>query len=272
MKSRTSLIPGFRLTLGFNLFYIGLLILLPIAALLLKATHIPWVTFWSTVSSPRALAAYRLTFTTSFAAAIISGVTGFLIAWVLIRYPFPGRKFLDAIIDFPFALPTAVAGLTFADLYSPQGWMGKGLSHLGITVTYTPLGIILVLVFVGLPFVVRSLEPVLMDMEAEFEEAAASLGANRWQAFRYIIWPTLFPAWITGLALAFARSVGEYGSVVFIAGNLPMKTEIAPLLIMARLEQFDYAGATAIATVVLFVSFALLFLLNSLEKWRTRSA
>jgi sulfate transport system permease protein len=266
VSQRTSrVLPGFGLTLGFTLVYLGVLVLLPLAGLFLRTASLSWPELAAAVGSPRALASYRLTFGASFAAAAANAGIGLVVAWVLVRYRFPGKRLVDGLIDLPFALPTAVAGITLTALLAPGGWVGRWLEPLGIRAAYTPLGVVIALVFIGLPFVVRTVQPVLEDLEPELEEAAASLGASRWQTFRRVLFPTLWPALMTGTALAFARAVGEYGSVVFIAGNLPMQTEIAPLLIVMKLDQYDYAGATAIATVLLVVSFALLLGINGLQ-------
>ena len=266
LLKRHSNLPGFGLTLGYTVFYLVLIVLVPLSTLVFKTASLSWAEFAEAVLSPRTLAAYRLSFGASMAAAAINVVFGFLIAWVLARYEFPGRKIIDAFIDLPFALPTAVAGIALTAIYAPNGWMGRYLEPMGIKTAFTPLGITLALTFIGLPFVVRTVQPVLEDLDPEIEEAAASLGADRWQAFRRVIFPTLFPPLLTGFTMAFARGVGEYGSVIFIAGNMPMKTEIAPLLIMTKLEQYDYAGATAIALVMLSVSFALLLAINALQR------
>jgi sulfate/thiosulfate transport system permease protein len=263
-------LPGFSLTLGYTVFYLSLLVLLPITACFLKASSLSFGEFWGAVWTDRTRAAYGLTFGASFAAALINLFLGLLIAWVLVRYAFPGKRIIDALFDLPLALPTAVGGLVYASLYVENGWLGRYLVPLGIKAAHTRLGIVLVLVFVGLPFVVRTVQPVLEDLEPEAEEASASLGATRWQTFLHVILPTLYPALITGFALAFARSVGEYGSVVFISGNMPMRTEISPLLIITKLEQFDYAGATAIAVVMLALSFTLLLTINGLQRWSSR--
>ncbi len=262
---RSRVLPGFGLTLGFTLAYLGLLVLIPLSGLFVRTASLSWPEFVAAVASPRALASFRLTFGASFLAAASNAALGLLLAWVLVRYRFPGRGLVDGLIDLPFALPTAVAGITLTALVARGGWIGRWLEPLGIQVAYTPLGVVIALVFIGLPFVVRTVQPVLEDLEAEVEEAAASLGADRWQTFRRVLFPALFPALMTGTALAFARAVGEYGSVVFIAGNLPLRTEIAPLLIVMKLDQFDYAGATAIAAVLLVVSFALLLGINGLQ-------
>ena len=267
---RRRVIPGFGLSLGFTLFYLGLIVLVPLAAAFLKSSELGVAAFWKAAASPRVLAAYRLSFGTSLAAALINGVFGFLTAWVLVRYPFPGRRIVDALIDLPFALPTAVAGISLTAIYAQNGWMGQWLNELGIKVAFAPAGIVVALVFVGLPFVVRTVQPVLEDLDAELEEAAASLGASRGQTVFRVVLPAVLPALTTGIALAFARGVGEYGSVVFISGNMPMRTEIAPLLIVTKLEQYDTAGATAIAVVMLLISFALLLGINLLQHWGAR--
>jgi sulfate transport system permease protein len=265
-------LPGFSLTLGYTVLYLSLLVLLPIAACFVRAASLSWGEFWGAVWTDRARAAYALTFGSSFNAAVVNLVLGALIAWVLVRYQFPGKRLVDSLVDLPLALPTAVGGLVYASLYVKNGWLGRYLVPLGIHGAYTRLGIVLVLVFVGLPFMVRAVQPVLEDLDVESEEASASLGATRFQTFRLVILPALFPAMITGFALAFARSVGEYGSVVFISGNMPYKTEIAPILIVARLEEFAYGEATAIAVVLLVISLSLLILVNLLEGWARRHA
>ncbi len=267
-KRRT--IPGFRLSMGCTLFYLSLIVLIPLSMLALKTATLSWAEFMDTVTSPRTLAAYRLSFGAAFVSALINAVFGFLIAWVLSRYTFPGRSIIDAAVDLPLALPTAVAGIALTAIYAPNGWVGQYLSRWGIKAAYSPLGITLALTFIGLPFVVRTIQPVLEEMDSNLEEAAASLGAGRMETFLRVIFPTLVPPLITGVTMAFARAIGEYGSVVFIAGNMPGKTEIAPLLIMTKLEQYDYAGATAIALVMLVVSFALLFGINLLQRWSSR--
>jgi sulfate/thiosulfate transport system permease protein len=267
---RRSVLPGFRLTMGFTVAYLAIIVLIPLAGLPARTATMGWGAFWATVSDPRVVASYRLTLTTAFFAASVNAVFGLLAAWVLVRYHFPGRRIVDALVDLPFALPTAVAGITLTTLYAPNGLLGKPLADLGIKVAFTPLGIVVALVFIGLPFVIRTLEPVIEDLAAEVEEAATSLGASRWQVLRRIILPYLYPAWLTGFALAFARAIGEYGSVVFISGNMPMRTEISALLIITKLEQYDYAGATAIAVVMLFLSFVLLLLINALQGWSSR--
>ena len=261
--------PGFELALGFTLLYLSLIVLIPLSAVFVKTFTLTLGGFWDTVTSPRVLASFRLSFGASLIAAAINTAFGLVVAWVLVRYRFPGRKIIDAMVDLPFALPTAVAGIALTAIYAPNGWIGSQLAPLGIKVAFTPLGVLVALVFIGLPFVVRTIQPVLEDLEPELEDAAATLGADRWQTFRRVIFPAVAPALVTGFALAFARAVGEYGSVIFIAGNMPMVSEIAPLLIITKLEQYDYAGATAIATVMLLVSFALLLLINWLQ-WRSR--
>jgi sulfate transport system permease protein len=266
------ILPGFSLTFGYTIFYLSLLVLLPVMACFLKAGSLSFHEFWSAVWTERARAAYLLTFGTSFVAAFANLFLGSLIAWVLVRYSFPGRRFIDSVVDLPLALPTAVGGLVYASLYVENGWLGRFLVPWGVKAAYTRLGIVLVLIFVGLPFVVRTVQPVLQDLDPETEEASSSLGATRWQTFQRVILPTLYPALITSFALAFARSVGEYGSVVFISGNMPFKTEIAPILIVARLEEFAYGEATAIAVVLLIISFSMLVLINILEGWSRRHA
>jgi sulfate transport system permease protein len=267
VRENPSPLPGYRLTLGYCLFYLCLLILIPLAATFLKAASLTWAAFWREVAAPRVVASYELSFGLSLLGGLINMVFGLIVAWVLVRYQFPGRKIVDALVDLPFALPTAVAGIALTAVYSKNGWFGRWLDPLGIRVAYSRLGVLIALTFIGLPFVVRTLQPVLEDLEVEVEEAADSLGANRWQTFRRVILPELWPALLTGFALAFARAVGEYGSVVFISGNMPMKTEITPLIIMTKLEQYDYAGATAVAVVMLLISFVLLLLVNLLQRW-----
>jgi sulfate/thiosulfate transport system permease protein len=267
-KSR-SVLPGFGLSLGITCTYLSLIVLLPLATVFTRTTELTGSAFWAAVTDPRVMASYRVTFGASFVAALINTVFGLLVAWVLVRYRFPGRRLVDAMVDLPFALPTAVAGIALTTLYVPNGWVGGYLEPLGIKVSYTWLGITVALIFIGLPFVVRTVQPVLDDLEVEVEEAAASLGAQRWQTFTRVIVPTVAPALLTGFALAFARAIGEYGSVVFISGNMPMKTEIVPLLIITKLEQYDYAGATAVAVVMLVVSFVLLLAINLLQ-WAAR--
>ena len=270
MAAHTGVLPGFRLTLGYTLLYLSLIVLLPVAAVFGKTLELGWGEFVGVVSNPRVLAAYRLSFGAALAAAAIDAVFGLLLAWVLVRYSFPGKRLVDALIDLPFALPTAVAGIALTALYAPNGWLGGWLAALGLKVAFTPLGILVALVFIGIPFVVRTVQPVLEEFEPEFEEAAVSLGASRWQVFRHVILPHVLPAVVTGFALAFARAVGEYGSVIFIAGNIPFVSEIVPLLIIGQLEQYDEAGATAIATVMLATSFALLLVINALQAWAAR--
>jgi sulfate/thiosulfate transport system permease protein len=267
--SSRSVLPGFGLSLGITCTYLSLVVLLPLATVFARTSDLSRAAFWAIVTNPRVMASYRVTFGASFLAAVINTVFGLLVAWVLVRYRFPGRRIVDAMVDLPFALPTAVAGIALTTLYASNGWVGSRLEPLGIKISYTWLGIAVALVFIGLPFVVRTVQPVLEDLEVEVEEAAASLGARRWQTFSRIILPTVAPALLTGFALAFARALGEYGSVVFISGNMPMKTEIVPLLIITKLEQYDYAGATAIAVVMLVVSFALLLTINVLQ-WVAR--
>ena len=269
IRSR-SVIPGFGLTLGFTVLYLSLIVLIPLSATFLKAAQLGWEGIWQAVSSPRVLASYRLTFGASLFAAAVNLVFGLLVAWVLVRYRFPGRRLVDALVDLPFALPTAVAGIALTALYAPNGWLGSLLVPLGVKVAFTPLGIVVALIFIGLPFVVRTVQPVLEDAEAELEEAAASLGAGRLTTFRRVILPTIWPALLTGFTLAFARALGEYGSVIFIAGNLPFVSEITPLLIITKLEQYDYAGATAIAASMLTLSFLLLLPINLLQAWSRR--
>ncbi|KAF1070047.1 MAG: Sulfate transport system permease protein CysT [Pseudomonas citronellolis] len=267
MSRRISpVIPGFGLTLGYTLVYLSLLVLIPLGALFLKTTQLSWDQFWTIITAPRVLAALKLSFGTALIAAVINGIAGTLLAWVLVRYRFPGRKIIDAMIDLPFALPTAVAGIALTALYAPQGLVGRFATDIGLKIAYTPLGITLALTFVVLPFVVRTVQPVLADIPREVEEAAACLGAKPFQVFRHVLVPALLPAWLTGFALAFARGVGEYGSVIFIAGNMPMKTEILPLLIMVKLDQYDYTGATAIGVLMLVVAFVLLLLINLLQR------
>ena len=265
-----SVLPGFNLALGFTLLYLSLIVLIPLSSLFFKTATLGWGGFWEVATNERVLASLRVTFVASFAAAVMNAIFGLVIAWVLVRYTFPGKRLVDALVDLPFALPTAVAGITLAMLYAPNGWIGHYFAEHDIKIAYTPLGIVVALTFIGLPFVVRTVQPVLADVEAEIEEAAASLGASRWDVFRRVIFPSIYPALLTGFALAFARSIGEYGSVIFIAGNMPFISEIAPLLIVAKLEQYDYAGATAIALVMLIISFALLLAINGLQWWRNR--
>jgi sulfate transport system permease protein len=264
---RGHVLPGFRLALGFTLVYLSLLVLIPLSAAFFKTFTLTWAQFWAAVASPRVLAAYKLSFGASLLAASINAVFGFIVAWVLVRYRFPGRKLIDALVDLPFALPTSVAGIALTAIYAPNGLIGSRLEPFGIKVAFTRLGVMVALVFIGLPFVVRTVQPVLEDLESEKEEAAATLGAGRWATFTKVLFPSVRPALITGFALAFARAVGEYGSVIFIAGNIPLVSEITPLIIITKLEQYDYAGATAVAVVMLLISFALLLLINYLQ-WR----
>ena len=266
-NSSRSILPGFGLSLGFTISYLCLIVLIPLSAAFAKTLGLSWSEFWREVASARVLASYRISFGASFAAAIVNCVFGLLLAWVLVRYRFPGRRIVDALVDLPFALPTAVAGIALTQLYAPTGWVGQYLAPLGIKAAYSPLGVFIALTFVGMPFVVRTLQPVMAELEPEIEEASATLGATRWQTIRRVILPEIFPALLTGFALAFARALGEYGSVVFISGNMPMKTEITPLLIITKLEQYDYRGATAIAVVLLVASFAMLLLINLLQRW-----
>jgi len=260
-------LPGFHLSLGFTIFYLSLIVLIPLSAVFLKTFTMTWDAFITAVTSDRVVASYKLTFGASLIAAFFNAIFGGIVAWVLVRYKFPGKKFIDALVDLPFALPTAVAGIALTALYAPNGWLGRYLEMVGIKVAFTPLGVLVALTFIGLPFVVRTIQPVLEDAERELEEAAASLGASNWQTFAKVIFPTIFPALLTGFALAFARATGEYGSVIFIAGNMPMVSEITPLFIVTKLEQYDYAGATAIAVVMLLVSFAMLLTINLLQAW-----
>jgi sulfate transport system permease protein len=267
---KPSVIPGFGLALGFTLTYLSLIVLFPLAALVLKTTSLGWADFWRIAVDPRTLAALRISFGISLLAAATNALFGLIVTWVLVRYEFPGRRLLDAFIDLPFALPTAVAGIALTAIYAPKGWVGKFLAPLGIKIAYTPLGILIALVFIGLPFIVRTLQPVLEDLDREVEEAAATLGAHRLQTILSVVMPALVPPLLTGFALALARAVGEYGSVVFIAGNIPYVSEIAPLLIIIRLQEFNYAGATAIATIMLAISFVLLLAINLLQTWTRR--
>jgi sulfate transport system permease protein len=268
-----SVLPGFNLALGFTLLYLSLVVLIPISAAFIRTAELTLPEFWDVVTTPRVLASYRLTFGASFAAALLNAIFGLLVAWVLVRYSFPGKKLIDALVDLPFALPTAVAGIALTALYAGNGWIGQYLEPLGLKIAFTPAGVFVALTFIGLPFVVRTVQPVLEDLEPELEEAAATLGASRLQTFLRVIFPAIFPALITGFALAFARAIGEYGSVIFIAGNMPMISEITPLLIITKLEQYDYAGATALAVVMLVISFVLLLIINLLQWWsRSRSS
>lgn len=264
---RHTVLPGFDLALGFTLFYVALLVLIPLSAAFLKTATLTWPAFWDTVTAPRVVASYKLTFGASLAAALVNVVFGLLVAWVLVRYDFWGRRLVDALVDLPFALPTAVAGIALTTLYARNGWIGQWLEAIGIRVAFTPLGVFVALTFIGLPFVVRTVQPVLEDVSKELEEASAILGANRAQTFTRVILPIVTPALLTGFALAFARALGEYGSVIFIAGNMPMVSEITPLLIITKLEQYDYAGATAIAVVMLLMAFVMLLLINALQAW-----
>lgn len=262
-----SVLPGFSLALGFAVFYLSVIVLIPLSGLFVKSSSLSWEQFWNVVTTPRAIASYQLTFGASLVGALINGVFGSIIAWVLVRYHFPGRSIIDALVDLPFALPTAVAGITLTAIYASNGWIGQYLEPFGIKVAFTPLGVLVALTFIGLPFVVRTVQPVLQDLDREAEEAATTLGANRWQTFRAVIVPELWPALFTGIAMAFARAVGEYGSVIFIAGNMPLKSEITPLLIMTKLEQYDYTGATALGVVMLVTSFVLALAINLLQWW-----
>ena len=267
---RHSVLPGFHLSLGYTVLYLSLIVLIPLSATFLKTASLGWQEFWEIVTAPRVVASYRLSFGAALLGAAINAVFGLLVAWILVRYTFPGKRLVDALVDLPFALPTAVAGIALTAIYAGNGWIGSVLEPQGIKVAFTPLGVVVALTFIGLPFVVRTVQPVLEDLEAESEEAAASLGANRWQTFTKVILPALWPALLTGFALAFARAVGEYGSVIFIAGNMPMVSEITPLLIITKLEQYDYTGATAIAVVMLLISFLLLLVINGLQWWSSQ--
>lgn len=270
MAKQKNVLPGFNLTLGYTLLYLSLIVLIPLSAAFIKTTELSFDEFWSVVTAPRVIASYKLTFGASLLGALINAVFGLLTAWVLVRYSFPGKKIIDALVDLPFALPTAVAGIALTAVYAGNGWIGSPLEPYGIKVAFTPVGVVIALTFIGLPFVVRTVQPVLEDLEAETEEAAASLGANRLQTFTKVILPTLWPALLTGFALAFARAIGEYGSVIFIAGNVPFVSEITPLIIITKLEQYEYSSATAIAVVMLIISFLLLFAINGLQWWSTR--
>jgi sulfate transport system permease protein len=269
-QKRFNALPGFGLTLGFTLFYLSAIVLIPLGGLILRTFGLSWNEFWHLATTERALAAYRLTFGASFAASVVNALFGTLLAWVLVRYQFPGRRFIDAMVDFPFALPTAVAGLTLANLFAPKGWLGRFLVPWGIEGAFSRLGVVIALTFVGMPFVVRTLQPVLQNLERDVEEAAATLGAGRIRTFFFIVAPSLLPAVLTGFALAFARAIGEYGSIVFISGNKPFKTEIAPYLIVMRLDEYDYAGAIALAVVLLAFSFLMLGAINLMEQWAGR--
>lgn len=270
MSQRSRVLPGFGLSLGFTLAYLSLIVLIPLSAVFIKSLGVGWDGLWEILSSERILKSLQLSFTTALIAALINVIFGFLLAWCLVRYSFPGKRIVDALVDLPFALPTAVAGIALTSLYASTGWIGHLLEPLGIKIAYTSLGITLALIFIGIPFVVRTVQPVLSDLETELEEAASALGANRFQIVTRIILPILFPALLTGFALAFARGVGEYGSVIFIAGNIPYETEIAPLMIITRLEEYDYAGATTIAVLMLVISFFILFLINLVQAWASR--
>ena len=272
MSGKRRVLPGFGITLGFTLLYLSLIVLIPLSTVWLKTATLSWSEFWGIATSARTLAAYRLSLETAWMAASVNVIAGLLVAWVLVRYRFPGKRFIDGLVDLPFALPTAVAGIALTSLYASNGWIGRYVEALGLKIAYTPSGIVMALIFIGLPFVVRTVEPVLQDFDSAVEEAAASLGASRWQTFMRVIMPELLPALLTGFALAFARGIGEYGSVIFIAGNMPLRTEITPLLIMIKLEQFDYAGATAIALVFLSLSFAILLGINILQRKRGAAA
>jgi sulfate transport system permease protein len=267
MAKKQNILPGFNLSLGYTLLYLSFIVLIPLSAVFIKTSELSLHEFWAVVSAPRVVATYKLTFGASLIAALINGIFGLVVAWVLVRYKFPGKRLIDALVDLPFALPTAVAGIALTAIYAPNGWIGSLLEPYGLKIAFTPIGVVVALTFIGLPFVVRTVQPVLEDLEAETEEAAASLGANRWQTFRKIILPAVWPALLTGFSLAFARAIGEYGSVIFIAGNMPMISEITPLIIITKLEQYDYAGATAVATVMLIISFALLLTINGLQWW-----
>lgn len=268
--ARARVLPGFGLTMGYTLLYLSLIVLIPLAALGLKTATLTWEQFWGVITDARVLAAYRLSFGAAFLAALVNLFAGLLVAWVLVRYTFPAKRLVDAMVDLPFALPTAVAGIALTALYAPNGWLGEPLEKLGLKVAFTPLGIVIALIFIGLPFVVRTVQPVLEDIERELEEAARCLGATRWQTFTRVIFPALVPALPTGFALALARGIGEFGSVIFIAGNIPMQSEIAPLLIIAKIEQHDIPGATAIAVGMLVISFVLLLVINGLQWWQQK--
>lgn len=271
-RAPARVLPGFNLTLGFTIFYLSLIVLIPLSALFFKTFTLTWEQFWTAVTGPRVMASYRLTFGASLIAALVNVVFGLLVAWVLVRYNFFGKKLIDALVDLPFALPTAVAGISLTALLAGNGWVGQYLEPMGIQLAFNPNGVVIALIFIGLPFVVRTVQPVLEDAEKELEEAATCLGATRWQTFRHVIFPTIAPALLTGFAMAFARGVGEYGSVIFIAGNMPMISEITPLIIISKLEQYDYAGATAVATVMLLASFVMLMVINSLQAWQRKRA
>ncbi|HXH02796.1 MAG TPA: sulfate ABC transporter permease subunit CysT [Candidatus Competibacteraceae bacterium] len=269
-RTQPSVLPGFNIALGYTLLYLGLVVLIPLSAAFLKAAGMDWASFWKAVSAPRVVASYRLTFGASLLAALLNAFFGLVVAWVLVRYQFPGKRLVDALVDLPFALPTAVAGISLATLYAPNGWIGSWFAASGLKIAFTPLGVVVALTFIGLPFVVRTVQPVLEDLDPQVEEAAACLGASRLQTIRRVILPAAWPALLTGFTLAFARAVGEYGSVIFIAGNIPMVSEITPLIIISKLEQYDYAGATAVAVVMLLISFCLLLAINLLQWWAQR--
>ena len=269
-RAPARVLPGFKITLGYTLMYLCLIVLIPLSALVFKTFTLTWDQFWTAVTGPRVMASYRLTFGASLIAALVNVVFGLLVAWVLVRYQFFGKKVVDALVDLPFALPTAVAGISLTALLAGNGWVGQYLEPLGIQLAFNPNGIVIALIFIGLPFVVRTVQPVLEDAEKELEEAATCLGASRWQTFAHVIFPSIAPALLTGFAMAFARAIGEYGSVIFIAGNMPMISEITPLIIIGKLEQYDYAGATAVATVMLLISFILLLIINGLQAWQRR--
>lgn len=267
---KQSVIPGFSVTLGFTLAYLGLIVLIPLSAVIWKTTDLTWLQFWETISEPRVVASLKLSFGAALIAAGVNAIFGMILAWALVRYDFPGKKIVDTLVDLPFALPTAVAGIALTAIYAKNGWLGQFLEPLGLKIAFTPIGIMIALIFIGLPFVVRTVQPVLEDLDKEIEEAAASLGANRAQTIFKVVLPIILPALLTGFALAFARAVGEYGSVIFIAGNLPMVSEIAPLMIITKLEQYDYSGATSIAVVMLILSFILLLVVNTLQAWTAK--
>lgn len=269
-RAQRRVLPGFNITLGYTILYLSLIVLIPLSALVFKTFTLSWDQFWAAVSSPRVVASYRLTFGASLIAALVNVVFGLLVAWVMVRYTFPGKKIVDALVDLPFALPTAVAGISLTALLAGNGWVGQFFEPYGIQLAFNPNGVVIALIFIGLPFVVRTVQPVLEDAEKELEEAATSLGATRWQIFRHVILPSIAPALLTGFAMAFARAIGEYGSVIFIAGNMPMVSEITPLIIIGKLEQYDYAGATAVATVLLLFSFILLLIINGLQAWQRK--
>ena len=271
-RAPKKVLPGFKVTLGFTLFYLSVIVLIPLSALVFKTFTLTWEQFVAAVTSPRVVASYQLTFGASFLAALVNAVFGLLVAWVLVRYSFPGKKIIDALVDLPFALPTAVAGISLTALLASNGWVGSLLEPYGISLAFNRNGVVIALIFIGLPFVVRTVQPVLEDAEKELEEAAASLGATRWQTFRFVIFPAIGPALLTGFAMAFARAIGEYGSVIFIAGNMPMVSEITPLIIIGKLEQYDYAGATAVAVVMLGFSFVMLLVINALQSWQRKRA